>query len=149
MVTGLLSVLLQTCKPSQAGWYSPYNVCIYQMSLNKSIKSIKPSYDQCTATYEWSYFMNSTGFIRNKTCRNQLKHGRNKTIACGSKLLKQVSTQHGPAFMPLKMYPYSSIKDNIQYILESDSILEQCQEWKMRDVPPDSLADIFMIDWCI
>lgn len=64
---------------------------------------------------------------------------------CGAILLKTVKTKHNCKLVPLKTYPYCSLKERIQYLINQEGFLQKCEQWRDRSqkVPPETLGDIY------
>jgi len=62
---------------------------------------------------------------------------------CGHRLLKEVNTQKGKNYYPLKAYCYYSIRQSIAKILGRNDNLNRCEEWRRRSIPDGYLADIY------
>lgn len=62
---------------------------------------------------------------------------------CGNKLLKVIITNADKKFYPCKTYCYYSLKSSISTILSRQNLLEQCEHWRDRSIPDNTLADIY------
>ena len=63
---------------------------------------------------------------------------------CGSQLSKEVTLKNGTKrFSPIKVYCYNSIKESLNLLLLRPHFFQVCQDWKTREVPSNTLCDIY------
>jgi len=72
---------------------------------------------------------------------------RDQRLPCDAQLLKEIKVQETGKFryVPIKSYPYQSLKTAITDLVEGPNFLTLCDHWWKRNesVPDDILADIY------
>ena len=103
---------------------------------------------KCDSVYEFQdcIDMDNNGLQQAKDCSHidfpnhpQASH-RNP---CGAKLLKQVRRKHGSSLVPIKVYPYMSLKESFGKFVKRESFLAICEQWRIRTPPQGFLCDIY------
>ena len=62
---------------------------------------------------------------------------------CGGKLLKQVRRKHGNCLVPIKVYPFMSLKESFRMLVKREGFLDMCEKWRQRTPPQGFLCDIY------
>ena len=64
---------------------------------------------------------------------------------CGAILLKTVKTKRSCKLVPVKTYPYCSLKKSIRRLISQKGFLQKCEQWRNRSqkIPPEMLGDIY------
>ena len=64
---------------------------------------------------------------------------------CGAILLKTVKTKRSCKLVPMKTYPYCSLKKSIRRLISQKGFLQKCEQWRNRSqkIPPETLGDVY------
>ena len=103
---------------------------------------------KCSSLYEYKECISKSmaGVESAKSCshiafRNHPHVSRRQP--CGHRLLKEVITKTAKKFYPIKSYCYNSITNSLQSLLQSSSLLNECELWRDRSIPDGMLADVY------
>ena len=67
-----------------------------------------------------------------------------KQLPCGAVLMKTIRSRTDNTYIqPFKVYPYQSLKVALQRLILRDKLLDICEHWRTRIVPPGYLYDIY------
>ena len=61
---------------------------------------------------------------------------------CGNKLLKELITKTNKMYYPYKTYCYYPLSKSISSVLSQQDLMDQCEHWRNRVIPDNTLADI-------
>ena len=130
---------------------------IFPTSLYMLKKTFKASKDQfekfvicpkCCSLYTFGECVQTsiTGRDLPKSCNHVAF--RNHPMAshrkpCGHRLLKEVILKADKKFYPLKTYCYYPLVKSISNVLMRQNLMEQCEHWRTRAIPRNTLADIY------
>lgn len=62
---------------------------------------------------------------------------------CGHRLVKEVILKADRKFYPLKTYCYYPLVKSLSNVLNQQNLMEQCEHWRTRVIPENTLADIY------
>lgn len=105
---------------------------------------------KCDCIYEFKdcYIQTGTNSRLSKTCCHiafpDHPHMSRRT-PCGALLLKRQKTKNGSKLVPIKAYPYRSLKNSILQMINRPNFLQRCEHWRERcNIIPDGyLGDIY------
>ena len=120
----------------------PTSLCMLRTSLWIVLKKYVIC-EKCGSLYTFKETLDTsiTGRITPKTC-SHVSFRNHQRKPCGNKLLKTIITNADKKFYPCKTYSYYSLKSSISTILSQENLLDQCEHWRGRNVPDNTLADI-------
>ena len=104
---------------------------------------------KCCSLYNFRECLSTTSIaarIYPKTCNHVAFRNhpiRSHRKPCGHNLLKEVITKTDRKFYPLKSYCYYPIVKSLSAILNRQNLIEQCEHWRARAIPNNTLADIY------
>ncbi|XP_022102683.1 uncharacterized protein LOC110985747 [Acanthaster planci] len=100
---------------------------------------------KCAKLYDFGeLFYEVDGTSNPRKCSNSWIKSRGRQITCNSKLVKAVRFADGSKkYYPLKIYCYQSIIECLENMIKREGFLDDCQKWKGRNIPGESLADVY------
>ena len=125
---GLLRFIGLGCKNAVLYVVCPSCGCVY-------------NYEQCIETRAGHTIAHKCQFV---AFPNHVR--RDQREPCNSPLLKEVKTKNGNKihFLPIKSYPYQSLKEGIGTLVSNPEFLTLCDHWRNgRDVLNGILADVY------
>ena len=104
--------------------------------------------EKCGSLYTFKETLDTsiTGRITPKTCSHVSFQNHPHVFQrkpCGNKLLQTIITNADKKFYPCKTYCYYLFKSSISTISSQENLLDQCEHWRGRNVPDNTLADIY------
>lgn len=105
---------------------------------------------KCDCIYEFKdcYIQTGTNIRLSKACCHVAfpdhPHMSRRTV-CGALLLKRQKTKKGSKLVPIKAYPYHSLKNSILQMINRPNFIQKCEHWRKRSnkIPDGYLGDIY------
>ena len=103
---------------------------------------------KCCSLYTYKECLQTSvsGQISPKSCNHiAFRHHPMPSMRrpCGHNLLKQVITKADKKYYPYKTYCYYPLSKSISSVLGQHDLLDQCEHWRKRVIPDNTLADIY------
>lgn len=144
--------LLSSSSPTIASLLAAFPSSLYMMK--KKLNLPKDEFEKyvicskCSSlyTYEECLQTSISGQTTPKTCNHiAFRHHPMALFRkpCGHNLLKQVITKTDKKYYPYKTYCYYSLSKSISSVLSQQDLMDQCEHWRDRVIPNDTLADIY------
>ena len=143
----ILTTLLPCLKPLSEEFPSSVARARAVVEIKQSVKHYTAC-RQCHRLYELQDCFETVGKRRvPRTCgfvefprHPQQQHRR----PCGENLLREVVFQSGcKTYVPRRDYCYRGITKTLEEYLMRPGFAEACEEWRTRDVPPGTMADVY------
>ena len=144
--------LLSSSSPTIASLLAVFPTSLYTMKQNLNIsKDEFEKYVICSKccslyTYKECLQTSVSGQISPKSCNHiAFRHHPMPSMRrpCGHNLLKQVITKADKKYYPYKTYCYYPLSKSISSVLGQHDLLDQCEHWRKRVIPDNTLADIY------
>ncbi len=101
----------------------------------------------CHSVYQYKDCVNTINGCKESNLCSHMAYPnhphRSKQKQCGATLLKKVKRGSRFKLVPIKVYPYQSLKTALTKLVQKPGFLDNCEKWRRRVTDTEYLVDIY------